>query len=240
MIVGNSGAEMALRKCPVAIGLLVLGLSLFGQPGLAAEAPAVEPENLYPVTRRLLDDIDLLSFKHAAPPELAFGGAFTSQTLTVLPSAADFAGSSTLKLTMPALPDAYPTPVILNETAEFATPIPDAIKDASKNLLKPPPTPVFPVDINSASFAELLVIPSIDHGRALNIIAFRKSQGPFKELSDLTEVQGITDRLLERLMQGSDDDGPYIAIPPPPSRPALPLSRPSRPRATKPALPVAR
>ncbi|MBI5021939.1 MAG: helix-hairpin-helix domain-containing protein [Ignavibacteriales bacterium] len=56
------------------------------------------------------------------------------------------------------------------------------------------------VDINSASIAELMALPGIGEGIAKNIIAYRKSNGNFKSVSDLKKVGGIGDKKFEKLL----------------------------------------
>lgn len=56
-----------------------------------------------------------------------------------------------------------------------------------------------PVELNSASFAELLRLPGIGPTLAERIIAYRERNGPFRSLEELLQVRGIGPKLLRRL-----------------------------------------
>lgn len=56
-----------------------------------------------------------------------------------------------------------------------------------------------PMDVNSARWDELQLVPGIGEKLAERIIAAREARGPFKDLRDLTEVQGIKEKRLENL-----------------------------------------
>jgi competence protein ComEA len=55
------------------------------------------------------------------------------------------------------------------------------------------------VNVNTASLEELDTLPGIGPVIGERIIAYRDEHGPFKTVEELTEVEGISDRLLERL-----------------------------------------
>ncbi|MGH7582268.1 MAG: ComEA family DNA-binding protein [Gemmatimonadales bacterium] len=55
------------------------------------------------------------------------------------------------------------------------------------------------VDLNLATAAELAGLPGIGPKRARAIIAFRDSAGPFRQLSDLKKVKGITSAVLRAI-----------------------------------------
>lgn len=55
------------------------------------------------------------------------------------------------------------------------------------------------VDLNRATVPELDALPGIGMVRARAIIAFRDSVGPFRQLSDLRRIRGLTTALIERL-----------------------------------------
>jgi len=55
------------------------------------------------------------------------------------------------------------------------------------------------VDINRASFSELNTIPGVGEKVAYSIIAYRKSNGGFKNIEELKRIKGIKDRKLEKL-----------------------------------------
>ena len=55
-----------------------------------------------------------------------------------------------------------------------------------------------PVDINSASAAELAKLPGIGEAKAKAIVEYRSSD-PFKSVDDLKKVKGIGDKMLDAL-----------------------------------------
>ena len=67
----------------------------------------------------------------------------------------------------------------------------------------PPPREVVaeqgPLALNSATTAELIALPAIGPKIAERIVAFRRERGPFERLEQLTEVNGIGAKTLEKL-----------------------------------------
>lgn len=59
------------------------------------------------------------------------------------------------------------------------------------------------IDLNRASWAELVQLPGVGPKLADRIIEDRKTKGPFRNLDDLGRVRGIGPALLERI-------GPYL------------------------------
>ncbi|WP_432822266.1 ComEA family DNA-binding protein [Trichloromonas sp.] len=56
-----------------------------------------------------------------------------------------------------------------------------------------------PVNINTATLAELEVLPGIGPVSAQRIIDYRSERGPFSTIDQLVEVKGIGDKSLEKL-----------------------------------------
>ncbi|HEX3927543.1 MAG TPA: ComEA family DNA-binding protein [Gemmatimonadales bacterium] len=56
-----------------------------------------------------------------------------------------------------------------------------------------------PVDLNRASAAELGALPGVGAAKARAIIAFRDSLGPFRQITDLMLVPGISAALVKRM-----------------------------------------
>ena len=56
-----------------------------------------------------------------------------------------------------------------------------------------------PLDLNSASEADLTALPGIGRVRALAILAYRRENGPFALVSDLERVPGFRRSLVARL-----------------------------------------
>jgi competence protein ComEA len=73
-------------------------------------------------------------------------------------------------------------------------------------VLADPATPPSPqtrlvgvVNLNTATGEELQLLPGIGPARARAVIEYRKAEGPFKRVEDLTQVSGIGERALERI-----------------------------------------
>jgi len=60
-------------------------------------------------------------------------------------------------------------------------------------------TAVGPVDVNSASTAELQALPQIGPATAARILAYRQEHGAFQSLDDLRRVPGIGERTVAKL-----------------------------------------
>lgn len=56
-----------------------------------------------------------------------------------------------------------------------------------------------PVELNSATEADLKALPGIGRARALAILAYRRENGPFAAVSDLGRVPGFSQALVARL-----------------------------------------
>lgn len=56
-----------------------------------------------------------------------------------------------------------------------------------------------PVNINTASIAELDVLPGIGEVTARRIIEFREVNGPYRSIDDLVHIEGISSRSIEAL-----------------------------------------
>jgi comEA protein len=67
--------------------------------------------------------------------------------------------------------------------------------------------PAQPVDLNSASAAELQQVPGIGPATAKSIINFREKSGLFRRVEDLLAIHGISKTALERMR-------PYICVKP--------------------------
>ncbi len=61
------------------------------------------------------------------------------------------------------------------------------------------PRSAAPVDLNSASEADLMALPGIGRARARSILAYRREKGSFAAVSDLGRVSGFGGALLARL-----------------------------------------
>lgn len=57
-----------------------------------------------------------------------------------------------------------------------------------------------PVDVNTATMDELVMIPYIGKFTAQQILQYRQMHGPFQELKDLKQVKGIRDKNFQRFV----------------------------------------
>jgi competence protein ComEA len=63
------------------------------------------------------------------------------------------------------------------------------------------------VNINTATAEELELLPGIGPARARAILEYRKTQGPFERVEDLTKVSGIGESAFERIRPHLRIDG---------------------------------
>jgi competence ComEA-like helix-hairpin-helix protein len=62
-----------------------------------------------------------------------------------------------------------------------------------------PPAATISVNLNTASRAELMLLPGIGEKYAERIVAYRHDHGPFASIEELDRVKGIGPKTLERL-----------------------------------------
>ncbi len=60
---------------------------------------------------------------------------------------------------------------------------------------------MFKIDVNQASYEELLEAPGVRPSLAKRIIEYRESHGPFRGFEDLKEIKGIGEHRLEKLKE---------------------------------------
>lgn len=80
-------------------------------------------------------------------------------------------------------------------------PAEDGLPDLSEESPAAPqadtPAAAAPLDINTATAAELTALPGVGDAKAAAIVAWRAEHGPFAALDDLTQVAGISARMVE-------------------------------------------
>ncbi len=104
--------------------------------------------------------------------------------------------------TIPATPAVPAKPAMPTIPATPAIPV----KPAMPTVPAVPATPALPaaaqvIDLNTASAAELEKgLKGIGPVKAAAIVEYREAHGPFKSVNDLTQVPGIKDKALEKLL----------------------------------------
>ncbi len=71
----------------------------------------------------------------------------------------------------------------------------ESVPDTARNM----PTPTALIDLNRALEKDLQRLPRIGPKTARRIVEYRNQHGPFRRVEDLTAVQGIGPKTLERL-----------------------------------------
>ena len=57
------------------------------------------------------------------------------------------------------------------------------------------------ININTASVAELTLLPGIGEGRAADIIKYREENGNFSQIEDMMKVSGIGEKTFEEIKE---------------------------------------
>jgi competence ComEA-like helix-hairpin-helix protein len=65
--------------------------------------------------------------------------------------------------------------------------------------------PAEPLDVNTATAAQLEQVPGIGPATAKAIVKFRRKSGPFERIEDLLAIRGISARKLEQIR-------PYVTV----------------------------
>ena len=64
---------------------------------------------------------------------------------------------------------------------------------------KPAAAPASPINLNTATQAQLEALPGVGAKAAQRILDYRKQNGPFKKIEDLMNVQGIGEKSFLKL-----------------------------------------
>jgi competence protein ComEA len=76
---------------------------------------------------------------------------------------------------------------------------PKAAKPAAAKSTKPAPTATSPVNINTATQAQLEALPGVGAKAAERILEYRQKNGGFKKVEDLMNVKGIGEKSFLKL-----------------------------------------
>jgi comEA protein len=101
------------------------------------------------------------------------------------------------------------------QSALLATALIFSLSSAFALAQKIPPTR--PINLNTATIAELESLPGVGANTAKSIIDFRKHSGPFQRVEDLLAIKGISKTKLEKLR-------PYVTVAPNAPKPQPTLS----------------
>ena len=87
---------------------------------------------------------------------------------------------------------------------------PGGVSDTPPSTMQPlrsgPKTlPADPIDLNTASREQLMMLPGIGPALAEKILADRVERGPFQTVDELTRIRGIKGKMLEKLL-------PYVMV----------------------------
>ena len=82
-----------------------------------------------------------------------------------------------------------------------------ALSIGSHSVLAQKTPPTQPVNLNTATIAQLETLPGIGPNTAKSIVDFRNHSGPFQRVEDLLAIKGISKSKLEKLR-------PYVTIVP--------------------------
>ncbi|MBI4716068.1 MAG: helix-hairpin-helix domain-containing protein [Nitrospirae bacterium] len=61
------------------------------------------------------------------------------------------------------------------------------------------------VNINTADIGQLMVVPGLGEKKSQTIVKYREKNGPFSRVEDVKKVQGIGDKLFEKIR-------PYLTV----------------------------
>ena len=155
-----------------------------------AQVPGIKEKTL---EKLLADNQDKLTVGSVAAPETP-----VAPTIPATPAVP----------AKPAMPTIPATPAVPVKPAMPTIPATPAIpvKPAMPTVPAVPATPALPaaaqvIDLNTASAAELEKgLKGIGPVKAAAIVEYREAHGPFKSVNDLTQVPGIKDKALEKLL----------------------------------------
>ncbi len=130
------------------------------------------------------------------------GGTVSGADLaSVNPAARVRDGDRLIVPLLPPTPSAFPGPPKVEPIGSTLTVADDARSSTAGRpaMPTPPGGDVPPIDINTATVAELDGLPGIGPVLAQRIVDYRTEQGPFSTVEELAEVQGISEKMVDEL-----------------------------------------
>jgi competence protein ComEA len=114
------------------------------------------------------------------------------QSVTVLPLTADAQSGEESEEAFQVQEDAPAVPVRVAVGSRSA-------RSATRASARSVRAVTFPLDLNHARIEELMELPGIGEKLAQRVVAYRQSQGGFRNVDELRKVRGIGEKRMERL-----------------------------------------
>ena len=77
--------------------------------------------------------------------------------------------------------------------------VPEEMLTLPTEALETTPEICFPIDLNKASKEELMALPGIGEKMSFRILAYRRERKQFSVIEDLLNVQGMTEKMLDKI-----------------------------------------
>jgi competence protein ComEA len=165
-------------------------------PPTASPAPAPTPVRLHVYVSGAVataDVVELAEGARARDAVLAAGGFTAAADPAAINLAAPLADGQ--QLHVPARGEQAGPPAGLSGPGG---PVAAGSGATGGGAARPEAAPAGPINVNTASAAELEALPGVGPALAGRIVAYRQANGPFGAVEDLLEVSGIGERTLER------------------------------------------